>query len=201
MARDDERRTIGESFPATQPLSQWMIVICMAANDLMVADARVHQAIDENAEELGYYLRLVSSHFHELAEFLKQSQRNEAVRAFLDSLSSEAREREAFIRKRATELSRPRQGLFHYPKVGDDELAKALAAVADETAAMTVRPAAPSMRFEFADVVALRRAFGDPKAEAFKALVDRLHDAVSAFAKFASEAFTRYREDRGLDVI
>jgi hypothetical protein len=77
-------------FPEDDPLSEWLITLALAMNDL----ALVHVRLDEDPEEPDrafYWNRLAVSHFTEAALFLRDTADVPEVRAFVESLGDEAR--------------------------------------------------------------------------------------------------------------
>jgi hypothetical protein len=83
---------MSDVFPEDDPLSEWLITLALAMNDL----ALVHVRLDEDQEEPNrafYWNRLAVSHFTEAALFLRDTADVPELRAFVESLGDEARER------------------------------------------------------------------------------------------------------------
>jgi hypothetical protein len=81
---------MSEVFPEDDPLSEWLITLALAMNDL----ALVHVRLDEDQEEPDrafYWNRLAVSHFTEAALFLRDTADVPEVRAFVELLGDEAR--------------------------------------------------------------------------------------------------------------
>jgi len=81
---------MSEVFPEDDPLSEWLITLALAMNDL----ALVHVRLDEDQEEPDrafYWNRLAVSHFTEAALFLRDTADVPEVRAFVESLGDKAR--------------------------------------------------------------------------------------------------------------
>src|SRR4051812_40280120 len=83
--------TIGDVFPADDPVARWLVTISVGMNEVVLANTKF-EAGEQDFENL-YFFRLASTHLWELAKFISQTYTAwEEVGAFVDGLSEAARE-------------------------------------------------------------------------------------------------------------
>lgn len=113
--------SMGKAFPHDDPLSEWLVTLAVAMNDL----ALVHVRLDEDQDDPDrafYWNRLAISHFTEAALFLEQAAEIEQVSAFVESLPAAAREKHdeclaVFNECRGRLFSVRNKATFHYPSL------------------------------------------------------------------------------------
>lgn len=131
---------MGEVFPENDPLSEWLITLALAMNDL----ALVHVRLDEDQdhpERAFYWNRLAVSHFTEAAFFLSNTAEVDKIREFVDSLGDEAQAKHreclaVFTECRRRLFATRNKATFHYPTLRS----------ANAQAARPVRDALVSLR-------------------------------------------------------
>src|ERR1039458_10305372 len=178
---------IGEAFPADDPVARFVTVVAMISNDwqrlvqrmveLDDADC-VHEAAQaEQAALLIENYRLQAALHYEAARLLQQAyERFPEVRNFIDGLTPEAIAEFRLVIGGVTKgspnyhgdwLSDARNATFHYSKLNRRErVGKGLAAAAEEIGAISLGDSFASVRFGFADKVALKWLGGSqPEAE------------------------------------
>src|SRR5687768_10424096 len=75
---------IGDAFPADDPVARWITALAMSHNDIRHGNLRMIDPGTPDHERL-YYLRLVASHFKEIADDLSQAYDTwPEVRTFVD---------------------------------------------------------------------------------------------------------------------
>jgi hypothetical protein len=199
---EPQRKTIGDVFPPTDPLGQWIVVAHIGLNDLAVADNHLHGAREAGSQETSFYFRLVCAHTHELSLHFKNGRKRQEINSFLKQIGAPATKAERFLARVESALSPARQGVFHYPKPGSQELANALRTVAKEPAGVGVDPNSGAVRFLFCDVVADAYAFPDvwKSDKEFRRLIPRIQKAHSDFIAFAKLAIMEYTAQRGMRI-
>jgi hypothetical protein len=176
----------------------------MAINNTVYVNVRMIEG--DLAPELNiYYFRLVAAHFFELCSWLRETPpRWPEIRKFLVRLPEDAKrtlaELEAFADPRHTHfaaLSRSRHTLFHYPDLhpakadaGAEELANALAEVADFTSTIEGGVEWASFRACFADEVALQ--FLAPHDEDWHKLFEELQGPMFGVVEFGQAVLLEY---------
>ncbi len=205
----DERPTviefeIGSAFPSDEPLARWMTALAMSHNDVRHGNLRLMDADEVDAATRLYYLRLLASHFYEIAADLKRD-RDEwhEVRAFVERLPDQARNDLEHVIERAEELERRlgivRNSAFHYLELsrrdaakGREKLQRALNDAAELTGRATVGGDFREIRFDFADEVIVQLLGDDDE---LRALVEGLQSGVVALWRFVHAAFKQYLGD------
>lgn len=110
-----------EIFPEDDPLSEWLVTLVLAMNDLTLVHVRLDE--DQDApEKIFYWNRLAISHFTEAGLFLDDTADLEEVRALVESLSDEARAnygecRAIFDELRGRLFGIRNKATFHYPEL------------------------------------------------------------------------------------
>jgi hypothetical protein len=186
--------TIGDAFPASDPVAEFVTLLAMMSNDTLRLLSRV-------PFPGGYYfdapeLRIVSLRVqaalqHEAAEAIRTTRAfSQDVRDFLNSLPSAARnDLEFVIRDEPGGFSAPDPA---GPDLGEErayggDVASALAAAAGIEGAITSQGPDEILRFDFADEIAERMLPADDLA-----LATRLHDDALALARLARAAVNEY---------
>lgn len=112
---------MGEVYPADDPLSEWLVTLSLAMNDL----ALVHERLEEDQNELDrafYWRRLAVSHFWEVALFLRDTAGIPEVKTFLGSLGDATRRNydeclSVFNELRGKLNNTRNKAAFHYPQL------------------------------------------------------------------------------------
>jgi hypothetical protein len=189
---------VAEVFPANDPLSEWLVTIALAMNDLTVVHDRLEEDQDEPHKAF-YWQRLALSHFTEAALFLHDTANVAGVTAFVESLGAEARARydecQAVFEERRGQLFDTRnKATFHYPELrpanpqADRPVREALRAMRDDRAVIRLGRIRDARSLFADDVVAhiFARAVGGLDAVApFDA---RVAEGVTAFIDFTNLA-------------
>jgi hypothetical protein len=160
--------TIGDIFPADDPVARWLVTISAGLNDLLLANQHFRDSRAEH--ETLYFFRLASAHLWELAKFITETYDSwDEIRAFVDGLQPQAREALEAIRRVAktgdlstvgTELVQIRDLFSHYqrmnPQVRDrprDPITRALQEVAENMGDVEVGVTFDDLRLGYADEV------------------------------------------------
>jgi hypothetical protein len=203
---------VRDLLPADDPLSEWLVLLAMALNDLTLVNDRLERDYDSPYEYL-YWLRLGVAHFFEAAKLLKRGRDIPEVAAYVGTLPATVRERHSacisIYDERHEELKMMRDVLFHYARSwrrsGRDPEAVvqlALQQLADGLTTMKTGKLREA-RLLFADDVAaaiFTRATGVAWADVTKDEVQedvgkiqkRIEEAVTAFVRFANPALMEH---------
>ena len=108
-----------EAFPEDDPLSEWLITLALAMNDLSLVHVHLEDDQDEPERAL-YWQRLAISHFTEAALFLHETREVPEVSAFIQSLDAQKRANyeqclAVFEERRAQLFNTRNKATFHYP--------------------------------------------------------------------------------------
>lgn len=203
---------VGDLFPADDPLSEWLILLAMALNDIALVNVRLERE-REILHAYLYWLRLGVAHFFEAAKLLKRGREIPEVAAYVAELPAEARANHdraiSIYDERHDELKMMRDVLFHYARAWhrsgrERELVihLALDALADEKATLQTGTLESARNLFADDVVAtiFTRATGVewadvPKLEAqvqVGKIQKRIEGAVTAFVRFANPALMHH---------
>lgn len=213
MVPDGSR--IGDLFPADDLLARWVLVLCLARNDVVATMKQIVRANEDDDGTNLHWARVTAGHLYEIATFLRQSSSLDEVKDFAKRLPPKAdADRRALLD--ATFLKRAlvtdRSLTFHYPSVDADDpphggaqLKSALEAAENQPAELLVelnggKPT--GYRYRFADVVAAEFAtasFGETEDDR-RAGVERARDLALAYARFADAAFYLWGKDAGVDL-
>lgn len=200
---------IGDVLPADDEVARWVLVLTLARNDLSLTRARLVEAFDKDGTAL-HWSRLLAGHLYEIAYFLRREAVRTVIKDFAGALPPKAAKvyaellRPDFLKGR---LAGDRERIFHYPsadKEAEDKsgpaLYEALNDVRDQEAALEVKwrkdGKPESMRFDFADQVAVQfamRDFGDTEAERDKS-IEALKDESVKVIWLADTVFHHYTE-------
>ena len=206
-SRHELRFKVGQAFPASEPVSRFSAVLCMALNDLVLAsDHGVREGLPN--WEYFYFLRLTAAHFFEAEKFIRESSaRYPEIDAFICGLGDEANENWCKVRDVAADQSvkRLRDVFFHYPEMLDrtksqyDQFTRALAGLSEQDGRIIQGKALKDLRCEFADDVAARLTRGDQQLPGEGArdvvvddLVASLRDGVIALQDFSFTCVQAY---------
>jgi hypothetical protein len=194
---------MAEVFPADDPLSEWLVTLALAMNDL----ALVHDHLDRDdgqPDRMFYWQRLALSHFTEAALFLSRTSQLPEVAAFIESLDEPVRAMHAeclavFNAHRIRLFTTRNVVAFHYPELRSLDpqaprpMRDALHRLAEERGVFrtgTVREARALFADEaIAAVFANEVAEVDTDAPVFLAAVST---GVTAFVRFANLALDEH---------
>ena len=202
---------VRELLPAEDPLSEWLVLLAMALNDIALVKDRLERDLDSPHEYL-YWLRLGVAHFFEAAKLLKRGRELPEVTAFIATLPTDVQGRHraciSIFDERFEELKMMRDVLFHYARTwhrggrGEDVVRPALEQLADSRTTMKTGKLREARLLFADDVVAaiFTRAMGVPWADVMKEeaqvrvlrLQKRIEEAVTAFVRFANPALMEY---------
>jgi hypothetical protein len=193
---------MGDVFPRDDPLSEWLVTLAIAMNDL----ALVHVKLDEdqdNPDRAFYWNRLAISHFTEAGLFLDQTTGIDEVSVFVTSLPAaaqgayaecravfeECRGRLFLVRNKAT---------FHYPSLRPADLQAArpvrdaLGVLADDRGIVRSARIRDARALFADDVVATIFAAELGGLDAIPDFEARVAVGVTAFIRFANLALDEH---------
>lgn len=112
---------VGEVYPADDPLSEWLVTLSVAMNDLALVHVRLDEDQDE-PEKAFYWNRLAISHFTEAGLFLHDTAQIAEVKTFVESLDAEPRAKyeeclAIFQELRGRLFDVRNKATFHYPQL------------------------------------------------------------------------------------
>lgn len=191
-----------EVFPEDDPLSEWLITLTLAMNDLALVHVRLDVDQDEPASAF-YWNRLAVSHFTEAARFLDDTANVPEVKAFVESLGDEARTRyeeclAIFHERRRMLFSTRNKATFHYPALrsatpqAPRPIRDALATLRDERGLIRsarIRDARALFADDVVATIFAREVGGLDAVPTFEALVAQ---ATTAFIRFANLALDEH---------
>ena len=195
-----KRFTVGEVFPASDPLAVWICTLSIALNDLIHSHKKVEGA--QPGWERMYEWRVAVSHYGEACLHLERGQQMPDVVAFVESdpklraLHQEALQKYESLRCIVHRVRNEAE--FHYAYgSGVSAVVSALELQRDDEGSFgstTGEPKLGALRMYFADEVAaelvLQAAGGS--LEAYQEAMTDLAVAVAAFARFAHDAIDLY---------
>jgi hypothetical protein len=189
---------IGDAFTPGDPLSEWIVALSIAANDLSVLSGWLRHD-DPDAGRYTYIIRVWVAHFYELGEGLSRRRDIPAIAEFVDAMGDDAAGYHAALETHSRLRPRLREirslTAFHYPRPvgGRSPLTVALRDAADSGAVVCVSDDPGVARFGFAEeiVAALftRRAGGDAE---MGELMNDVTKAVIGFIDFVTMAASRF---------
>jgi hypothetical protein len=201
----------GTVFPPGDVLSEWIVVLAMASNDLVLTNVQADEDSD-TPYKLLYWTRIGIAHFHEAAKYLDQTSGIPEVAEFIKTLPPEAQARYAeclrLYRDRRDKLEALRSdGVFHYPALKPSRknrpVGKILERLAGETGSLgqgkdrTIKES----RLLFADDVSasifMRICGGEEEAEKLAAEIAQGVAAFMAFADAALDAWFVLAAEKG----
>ena len=191
--------TIGDAFPASDPVAEFVTHLAMMSNDTLRLLSRgpFRSGCSFDAPELRIVsLRVQAALRYEVAEAIRTTQAfSREVREFLSSLPSMARNDLELVTRSQRDDSRPldRAGPhLEQSRAYGGDVARALAAVADMQGAITAKGPDDILRFDFADEIARQML-----PEDHLVFVTGLHDDALALARLARAAVNEYmRQDQ-----
>lgn len=200
-------------FPEDDPLSEWLITLALAMNDLALVHVRLDE--DQDAPDRAFYWnRLAVSHFTEAGLFLHDTADVPEVKAFVESLGGEARAkydgcRTVFRECRSKLFSTRNKATFHYPALRPSNpqaarpIRDALVALRDDRGVIRsarIRDARALFADDVVATIFAREVGGLDVVPDFEA---RVAEGTTAFIRFANlaldEHLVRARE-RGVSV-
>lgn len=204
--------TIGDAFPADDPVARWLVTISAGLNDLLLANQHFRDSRVEH--ETLYFFRLASAHLWEIAKFITETYDSwDEVRAFVDGLPREALEALEAIRRVGTtgdlstvgtELVQIRDLFSHYqqmdPQARDrprDPITRALQEVAANTGDVEVGATFEDLRLGYADEVigkTLMRLI--PEDADQRRVLEGLAEGVGHTLRFVDHALHAWLEPR-----
>ena len=218
---------IGDVFPAEDPVARFLVSLSTGLNDLLFVNRLLvpdpHWGLlrrEATPEENIFLLRQGLSAVWELLLLFRESSKPvtirgeevgpSAVATFLVALPPPARQfvdllrgfddPESKFRRTAAQV---RNHTWHYPPPGSKELRRALKARASDLGVLELGEKMPSIRANFADLVALEhltRFIGDD-CEALAELFRALADATTAFVHLAQYALDAWLAKLPEDVV
>lgn len=203
---------IGEAFPAGDPVARFVTVVAMMSNDWLREMAQMLEILDWHVDAEGRRVmsfRKQAASFHEATDFLSEARRRfPEVDAFVSGLSADARQEydrvvagtdpksEHYV---GDWLADHRHVTFHYARMhpdraesGKEEISLALEAAADIEGTIAFEQNFGSVRFNFADEVAVQWL---PDTEE-KEKIAKLRDTVMALGRFAQLTAQAYLDSR-----
>jgi hypothetical protein len=204
---------IGDAFPAEDPVARFITVLAMMSNDWLRSAEEILGIADGGADEDGRRVMLFrqqASLHHEAATFIVEARhRFPAIAEFIDKLPQEARDECAQVvggidpkspHYHGDWLADHRNVTFHYPEMhpdkaahGAEEIHEALTKAADIESTITSGDAFGTVRFGFADDVAVQWL---PDIETDRDVLSQLREAVMALARFVQRAAGAYLDSR-----
>lgn len=193
---------IAEVFPEDAPLSEWLVTLSVAMNDLALVHGMLED--DQDAPERAFYWnRLAISHFAEAGLFLSDTREVEEVQTYLGSLGDEARANyettlAVFDEVRGRLFSVRNKATFHYPGLrptnpqADRPVRDALRLLAEDSG--VIRSARiKDARALFADDV-MAAIFGDELGglDRIPDFEGRVAQGTTAFIRFANLALDEH---------
>jgi hypothetical protein len=208
------RFTIGDAFPADDPVARFVTVLAMMSNDWLRL-VRLMLAIDDDDREQDGAGLLVMSFRHqaslhaEAAQFIVDAcRRFPEIEQFVGGLSDSAQALcqqvldgldPASPRYLGDWLVAHRNVTFHYPEMhadkakhGHEEITEGLRGAADKSSRIRIPDAVYDLRFDFADEVTVQWLPDDTDSSP----IVGLREAVLALADFVREAIEVYLNSR-----
>jgi hypothetical protein len=196
---------IGEAFPASDPVARFITVLAMISNDWLRSFQDMLGLDDADPDSGGRSVALFRQQaalHHEAAVFIREARRRFVeVNDFIASLPPEAqRDCDRIVggivpaspNYHGDWLATHRNMTFHYPEM-HPEITAALESAAQRESSIEAGSYVGSVRFRFADEVAVQWL---PAAPERRAILDRLTESVRALVRFADEAIWMYMNSR-----
>jgi hypothetical protein len=191
-----------EVFPADDPLSEWLVTLALAMNDLALVHVHLEHDEEEPAESVDW-LRLAISHFTEAALFLQDTADLDEIRSFVESLSDEAQANYAsciavFNRHRRELFGTRNKATFHYPELrptriqGDRAIREALTALNDKRGIVRVGRIREARAIFADDVIAWVFAREVGGLAAMPEFQTEVAEGTTAFIRFANLALEEH---------
>jgi hypothetical protein len=192
-----------DTFPATEPVSRFLVSMAMARNDIEHAMWKAADANEHDRAEFAYWVRLVTGHFVEAVDSL-QRWRNHSpdVREFLRRMPPKGRSALDEVSKTLANVgeravAHARNHTFHYPSPSgqyesDADLQRILESIEDDRVRLAEIADKPGrLRYVFADEIALMMAMDRHSIEdeaAYRAQVQYLEEGAAHFVNFVGVA-------------
>jgi hypothetical protein len=208
------RFTIGDAFPADDPVARFVTVLAMMSNDWLRLVKQMLASDDDPGEADAAGLLVMSFRFQaalhaEAAGFIGDARRMfPEIEQFVVGLSQSAQAHcqqvmdgldPASPRYLGAWLTAHRNVTFHYPEMhprkaehGREEITEALRGAADKLSRIRVADAPNDLRFDFADEVVVQWLPDDSNT----APIIGLREAVLALADFVREAAESHLNSR-----
>jgi hypothetical protein len=201
--------TFAEVFPPVDPVARFIVAMAIAKNDIRFVLRHAGAAVDQDAPEQGYLIRLATSHFYEAERALRAWSGDPAVKRFLDGLPDDAKQARKTVFSTVGKLGggaaleRLRNHTLHYPYPNhygtDEDLQKALRALATEEVTL-VTGVVQGVRFGFADDAALTMAYAKHDHSKLREQLYITRDGTVALVNVVTRAWERYVEIHGLEL-
>ncbi len=203
---------LGDLFPADDPLSEWLLLLSMALNDVALVNDRLERE-HEILHAYLYWLRLGVAHFFEAAKLLKRGKDIPQVSSYVATLPADVRANYdraiSIYDEHHEQLKMMRDVLFHYvrrwTRSGADPepvIHLALERMADDHATLGTGTLETARSLYADDVVAaiFTRATGvawedvtkDESQQHVGEVQLQIGEAVSAFVGFANPALMHH---------
>jgi hypothetical protein len=203
-----------EVFPAADPLARWVLIVCLARDDIVTSIKEIIRANEEDDGTNLHWARITAAHLYEAALMLRRSHGAKEVRDLIACLPSPRQDdlksllETTFLKG---VLAGDRNLTFHYPShdtaevgKGGGDLESALRDLQDRPVELSVeyddegKPA--HYRYRFADEVAAAFSamrFGDTE-KAMRDGIELVQERAFAFARFADAVFAEWGKRHGL---
>jgi hypothetical protein len=203
---------IGEAFPASDPVARFITVLGMMSNDWLRSIEEMlalEAGPDSEGRRVSLFRQQASLH-HEAAMFIRDARcRFSVIDDFICDLPTVAQDECDQIlggvdpesaHYHGDWLADHRNVTFHYPEMhpdkaehGREELTAALEAASELESSIDVGDYFGSVRFRFADEVAVQWLPDGPEQAT---LIENLRESVLALSRFAQRAAQAYMESR-----
>jgi hypothetical protein len=206
------RFTIGDAFPADDPVARFVTVLAMMSNDWSRLVDQMLRVEDLDKDAAG--LRVMSFRHQaalhiEAATFIRDARRRFPDVAIFVAGLDDAAQRCCDLILEGVDSTSPRylgdwltdhrNVTFHYPQMhptkaahGQEEITEALRSAADKESMIRIADNPHDLRFDFADEVVVQWLPDDDESD----LIVRLREAVLALADFVREAAQAYLNSR-----
>lgn len=209
--------TIGELFPADDPISRWVFTVTAAAYDIATAETTFRDALDQpirsprDFTRTGYRFRQLVARIFEARRPIKTADESATVAAFLGSVP-DAETARAYLASVYLpigssavddQLSAARNRTVHLAWADSDELTEALERSAAAEARALVDHEAGTLSYEWPEAIAMRWVAGETNtpegANRFVSRVDLARRIVRAYGELATPVLAMQCERRGVD--
>jgi hypothetical protein len=204
---------IGDAFPASDPVARFITVLGMMSNDWLRSIQEMLALDDADPDSGGRRLSLFrqqASLHHEAATFIREARRRfSEIDEFIDGLPTIAQDECDQVvcgidpqspHYHGHWLADHRNVTFHYPEMhpdkakhGQEEIKEALEAASGLESSIESGDYFGSVRFRFADEVAVQWLPDDPD---LATLIENLRESVLAMSRFVQRAAKVYMESR-----
>jgi hypothetical protein len=193
----------GNTFPAKEPVSRFLVSMAMAKNDIEHAMWKAADANTDDRPEFAYWVRLVMGHFVEAVDSLQRWRNHSSEgREFLRQLPPKGRSELDEVSKTLAKVGQKAVGharnhTFHYPSPSgqyesDGDLERVLESIRNERVRLAEVADRPGrVRYVFADEIALMLAMDRHSIEdeaAYRAQVQHVEEGAAHFVNFVGVA-------------